>query len=82
MSDRYDITPDGDIAVSTRVRLARNLEGIPFPSKMSAAERRELNGRVKAALLEAILPLRKAIKYIDMKSVPKMKSRQWLKGIP
>lgn len=70
MSDRYDITPDGDIAVSTRVRLARNLEGIPFPSKMSAAERRELNGRVKAALLESNTPFAKSLKYIDMKSVP------------
>lgn len=70
MSDRYDITPDGDIAVSTRVRLARNLGGIPFPSKMSAAERRELNGRVKAALLESNTPFAKSLKYIDMKSVP------------
>lgn len=71
MSSWYDgISPDGDIAVSTRVRLARNLEGIPFPARMNAAERRELNERVKKAVLESNTPFAKSLKYIDMKNVP------------
>ena len=36
MSCWYNNTaPDGDIVVSTRIRLARNINGYPFPAKMS-----------------------------------------------
>ena len=33
---------DQDVAISTRVRLARNLAGIPFPSRLDAAGAREV----------------------------------------
>ena len=41
--------PSGDIAVSTRIRLARNINGYPFPARMSNAQRDEVNAKIKAA---------------------------------
>ena len=38
-----------DVAVSTRVRLARNISGTPFPGRMSAAQAVEICERCKAA---------------------------------
>lgn len=62
-------TVDG-IVVSTRVRLARNLSGIPFPSRMTATEKEDLKLRVKEAISDSNTPFAKSLKYIDMKSIP------------
>lgn len=62
--------PEDDIAVSTRIRLARNLAGLPFPARMTAEQRRELNLKVKKAVLESNTPFAGELKYIDMKDVP------------
>lgn len=61
---------ENGIVVSTRVRLARNLSGIPFPSKMSMAQLDELKAKVKAAICESDTPFAKTLKYIDMASIP------------
>lgn len=37
---------DGDVVVSTRVRLARNLTHMPFPAGMTAEQREEVIGRI------------------------------------
>ncbi len=39
-----------DIVLSSRVRLARNLTGLPFPNSMTAAQVQELVGRVDEAI--------------------------------
>lgn len=71
MSSWYTVhAPEDDIAVSTRIRLARNLSGLPFPARMTAEQRRELNLRVKKAVLESNTPFAGELKYIDMKDVP------------
>lgn len=71
MSSWYnDNTGAGGIAVSTRIRLARNLPGIPFPAGMSNSERVRLNETVKAAIENSNTPFSKNLKYIDMLSVP------------
>ena len=62
---------EDDIAVSTRIRLARNLSGIPFPARMTNEQRRELNTRVKNAVAESNTPFAKSLKYIDMCDIPK-----------
>lgn len=62
--------PEDDIAVSTRIRLARNLSGLPFPAKMTPEQRRELNLKVKNAVLQSNTPFAKSLKYIDMADVP------------
>ncbi len=62
--------PKNDIVLSSRIRLARNLSGIPFPSRMTNLERAELNAKVKKAILESNTPFAKSLKYIDMRDVP------------
>lgn len=62
--------PQDDIAVSSRVRLARNIKGLPFPSRMTESDRKKLNEQVKAALLESNTPFAKSLKFINMADVP------------
>lgn len=62
--------PEDDIAVSTRIRLARNLSGLPFPARMAPEQRKELNLKVKNAVLQSNTPFAKSLKYIDMADVP------------
>lgn len=62
--------PEDDIVVSTRIRLARNIAGIPFPSRMNDVQRSELNEKVKKAILESNTPFARSLKFIEMKDVP------------
>lgn len=64
--------PENDIVVSTRVRLARNLSGVPFPSRMTSMQRREVNESVKRAITESNTPFAKSLKFIAMKDVPEI----------
>ncbi|MBO4734547.1 MAG: protein arginine kinase [Clostridia bacterium] len=59
--------PEGDIAVSTRIRLARTINGYPFPARMSADNRQEVNARIKSVIAENGDG---KLKYIDMSDVP------------
>ena len=61
---------ENDVVISTRIRLARNLSGISFPSRMNEAERRELNNKVRDAVERCNTPLTTGLKYFDMDSVP------------
>lgn len=70
MSWYNEKAPEGDIVVSTRIRLARNLTGIPFPSRMTDAQRIEVNEKVKDAVFRSNTPFAKSLKYIAMKDVP------------
>lgn len=71
MTSWYNSTgAENDIVVSTRIRLARNLSDIPFPNRMTEAERDELKNRVKSAIYESNTPFAKNLKYIDMANVP------------
>ncbi len=62
--------PDDDIVVSTRIRLARNLNGIPFPSKMTSKQLDEVNEAVRGAILNSNTPYAKSLKFILMKDIP------------
>ena len=59
-----------DVVLSTRVRLARNLEGIPFPSRMTDTQKQELKEKVKHAISDSNTPFSKTLKYIDMQTIP------------
>ena len=67
-----ETTAQNDIAVSCRIRLARNLQGIPFPNRMTADDRRELNQRVKDAVLNGNSPFAKSLKFINMSDIPEI----------
>lgn len=66
-TDRYE---NDDVVLSTRIRLARNLSGFPFPSKMTNDDRIKLNSMVERAILDSNTPFSKSLKFINMKNVP------------
>ncbi len=68
MSSWY--SAENGIVVSTRVRLARNLSGIPFPSKMTEKQFEELKSRVKSVIYESNTPFAKNLNFIEMASIP------------
>ncbi len=58
-----------DIAVSTRVRLARNISGYPFPCKMSKATAQEVSRKVCDAVLSSDELSPYGFKDIDMEKL-------------
>ncbi len=56
-----DFGPFGDIVLSSRIRLARNIEGIPFGSKMTAENRKTVISKCKDALTD--------LKFIDLSNM-------------
>ncbi len=70
MSWYTEKAPENDIVVSTRIRLARNLAGVPFPSRMTDEQRIQVNEQVKKAVLESNTPFAKSLKFIAMRDVP------------
>lgn len=73
MSSWYNNSPSNEgVVVSTRVRLARNLSGMPFPSRMTTEQFETLKSKVKKAICESNTPFAKTLKYIDMNDVPEM----------
>lgn len=58
-----------EVAVSTRIRLARNLRKYPFVSRLSAEGRKQVVKEVRAALSHSDIPL----KFIDMATLTKIK---------
>lgn len=58
---------EGDVVVSTRIRLARNLPQYPFPEGMSVAQKHEVCNKVKAALSES----GEVFLHLDMQNMPR-----------
>ena len=56
----------GDVVLSTRIRLARNLDEYPFPSRLDVAGKNRVNSLVKSALFENDS---KDFSYIEMKDL-------------
>ena len=56
--------PDSDVVMSSRIRLARNLASYPFISKASAADRAEIERRLREAILSADIPA--SLVYVDV----------------
>ncbi len=67
-----DAAAQNDIAVSCRIRLARNIDGLPFSSRMTDNDRRILNERVKTAILNGNSQFSKNLKYINMSDIPEI----------
>lgn len=60
---------DSDIVISTRVRLARNIKGLPFPRLMNNEQRKKLNLQVKEAV-KSCSDLSE-MDYLELANVPK-----------
>ncbi len=56
---------DADVVISTRIRLARNIKGIPFPCAMNDSQREQVNKAVWDAIPETAA-LKSRFKYIEL----------------
>lgn len=57
---------DGDVAISTRVRLARNLRGFPFPNRLSKAQKEAVEEKIKDAVLNSNSYISSDFRYIPL----------------
>lgn len=63
----YTSGEQGDCVVSTRVRLARNIKGIPFPARMTPSQKKELCDSVREAVLGGSMA--EQFDFIEMSSL-------------
>lgn len=61
----------GDIVISTRIRLARNLDEYPFPAKLDIAGKNKVNALIKSTLFEND---RTDLSYIEMKDFSRLQA--------
>ncbi len=61
----------GDIVISTRIRLARNLYDFPFPAKLDVNGKNKINELIKGILFEND---RKDFSYIEMKDLSRIQA--------
>lgn len=59
----------GDIVLSTRIRLARNVEGIPFPNGLDPQKQTELCGQITDHILAIPSPLTRTLGYFSPETV-------------
>lgn len=72
MSYWFNSNKSTGIVVSSRIRLARNINGIPFPSKMTDATFKKINALVRDAITKSDNEIAKKLKYIEMNNVPEI----------
>ena len=58
--------PEGDVVLSTRVRLARNIKDYPFPFRLDEEKKKELNLKIR----DVVLSNNENMSFIDMADVP------------
>ena len=56
--------------ISSRIRLARNIKGLPFPRKMNDAQKKELLESIKKILDGAQVENGGTLKYFDVSKIP------------
>ena len=59
--------PDADVVISTRIRLARNLDGLPFTTRANSAQKTEVENRVRAAIIAA--DLQPGLEYLSVEDL-------------
>ena len=58
-----------DLILSSRIRLARNIDGIPFPSRLSFDEKVRLNHKIRDAVILGNSAISSRFRYIDMEDI-------------
>ncbi|MBE6771477.1 MAG: protein arginine kinase [Ruminococcaceae bacterium] len=61
----------GDIVLSTRIRLARNIDDYPFPAKLDVAGKNKVNSLIKSVLFENDS---KDFSYIEMNNLSRIQA--------
>ena len=57
----------GDVVLSTRIRLARNLDAYPFPDKLDAQGKKEVSALIRDTVLSAVPDM--GLRCVDMASL-------------
>lgn len=70
MSSWYTQCDNNDVIITSRIRLARNLSGVPFGTRLTDEQKKQINERVREAICDSNTPYAKTLKYIDMNDVP------------
>lgn len=61
--------PEGDVVLSSRVRLARNIAEFPFPCKLTADQQKKVIETAREALLRGKSPFAQDFEFIDMQKL-------------
>ena len=61
--------PEGDVVISSRVRLARNMADFPFPIKLDETQQQTVNTKAKDALLSGKSAAAKDFEYLEMEKL-------------
>lgn len=60
----------GDVVISTRLRLARNIREYPFPAKLNADQRQKVEQAVKDAVMNCVDSIDKNFRFLNMEDMP------------
>lgn len=63
--------PESDVVIGTRIRLSRNLAGIPFPKRMSVADRRRVSEKLQSAVYGKNSSLASLYRTVNMEELSK-----------
>jgi protein arginine kinase len=69
-----DVGPEGDIVISTRIRLARNLKDYPFPERMNAEQRHKVMELVSSAIINGNSAISKTFEFMDMEKISRVQA--------
>lgn len=67
--DRGMSVPEADVAISSRIRLARNLNAYPFTPRLTAAQGLEILGKVRNAISGSGFDELNGLNYFEIKSL-------------
>ena len=67
---------EGDVVISSRIRLARNLQKIPFPIRMNEQQKRQVRDNIVHAAKQSTNATLRNLIYIDMEQVDKVGADQ------
>ena len=62
---------EGDVVISTRIRLARNLRQFPFPASMNETQKQQANERIRTAVEDMATQIG-GLTYTDMTTVSQL----------
>ncbi len=65
---------EGDIVISSRIRLARNLQSMPFPIRMNEQQKQEVRNKIVQMTKQSLNEALKGLTYIDMEQVDKIEA--------
>jgi protein arginine kinase len=70
--DRENPVPEADVAISSRIRLARNLDAYPFTPRLTSEQGIEILGKVRDAIYSGSSEELEGLSYLEIKTLNPM----------